>query len=70
MSEALTLPCTLSEQTSKKGTKYICLSVKLTPTLEKKVFLEPAEVEVVKLFNSLKLEKTPNYSDETGEIFE
>lgn len=40
---------TLKEATSKKGTTYKYISVMLTNTLEKKVFLEPAELELLSL---------------------
>lgn len=40
---------TLKEATSKNGNKYSYISVMLTDTLEKKVFLEQAEIELLKL---------------------
>ena len=43
------LKATLEERESKKGSKYVCIVVKLTDKLEKVVFLDPAEVEVLKL---------------------
>lgn len=43
------LKCTLEERESKKGSKYLCVVIKLTETLEKVVFLDQAEVEVLKL---------------------
>lgn len=39
----------LKEGTSKTGKKYIYLSIMLTPTYEKKIFLESAEVELLKV---------------------
>ena len=39
---------TLEERTSKKGNSYQCLVVKLTPTYEKLVFLDSAEIELLK----------------------
>lgn len=44
------LKCTLKEEISQKsGKPYTFLSIMLTPSLEKKVFLEPSEIEVLKL---------------------
>lgn len=44
------LECTLKEAISEKsGKPYSYLSVMLTANLEKKIFLDPAEVEVIKL---------------------
>ena len=36
------------EKTSQKGNKYVCLEVSLTPTYKKTVFLEQAEVELIR----------------------
>lgn len=52
--EAIVLDATLEEKTSKKGSKYICVTINLTDTLTKQVFLEPAEVELVKLTYGVK----------------
>lgn len=42
---------TLEERTSKKsGNKYYCLVIKLTDNIEKVVFLEPTELELLKLY--------------------
>lgn len=65
--EAIKLNCTLEEQISKKGTKYTCLTVKLTPTLEKKIFLDPAEVEVVRLYSQISSSGI-KFDTKTGEI--
>lgn len=43
---------TLETRTSKKGTQYEVLVIKLTDNLEKLVFLEQAELELLKLTNS------------------
>ena len=40
---------TLETRISKKGRPYLCLSIKLTDNVEKIVFLEPTEVELLKL---------------------
>lgn len=41
---------TLEERTSKKsGKPYKCLVVHLTTTLEKVIFLEPSEIELLEL---------------------
>lgn len=48
------LNATLKEKTSeKKGTKYYVVEIQLTPTYVKQVFLEPSDVEIVKLFTEL-----------------
>lgn len=44
------LNSTLKEQESKKGTKYYVIEIDLTPTCKKTVFLEPSEIELVKLY--------------------
>lgn len=38
----------LEERVSQKGNKYVVLVIKLTPTYEKLVFLDKAELELVK----------------------
>lgn len=43
---------TLEERTSKKGNSYKCLVVKLTPTYEKIIFLDKAEVELLNAKNN------------------
>lgn len=44
------IDCTLKEAVSEKsGKPYTYLSIMLTPSLEKKVFLEPSEIECIKL---------------------
>ena len=47
--EPIVLDALLEEKESKKGTKYVCVSIQLTKTLCKTIFLDPAEVELVKL---------------------
>lgn len=47
--EAIVLDALLEEKVSKKGTKYFCITISLTDNLTKQVFLEPAEVELIKL---------------------
>ena len=44
------IKCSLKEAVSKSGNTYTYLSVFLTPTLEKKVFLEQAELELIKIY--------------------
>ena len=52
--EAIYLDAKLEEKLSeKKGTKYFVITINLTPTLVKQVFLEPAEVEAIRLYNEL-----------------
>lgn len=43
---------TLETRTSKKGSEYEVLVVKLTDKLEKLIFLEPAELELLKISNN------------------
>lgn len=43
------LKATLVKRTSKKGTDYECVMIQLTPTYEKPVFLENAELELLKM---------------------
>ena len=40
--------CVLTEKTSKTGNNYQCLVISLTPTYEKVVFLDKAELELLK----------------------
>ena len=48
--DLMNLKATLKEEIStKSGKPYNYVSIILTPTLEKKVFLEPAEVECLKI---------------------
>ena len=44
------LNAALVEKLSKKGTTYTCIEIQITPTLKKQVFLEPAELELVKIY--------------------
>lgn len=44
--------CTLETRISKKGNSYEVLVIKLTDNLEKLVFLEQAELELLKLSNA------------------
>lgn len=50
---------TLETRTSKKGNEYEVLVIKLTDKLEKLVFLEQAELELLKLSNSKDNKKMP-----------
>lgn len=43
------LDATLTEKTSSKGNKYVCIVIKLTPTLDKVVFLDKAEEELLRV---------------------
>ena len=43
------LKATLKEATSKSGKPYTYLSIQITDTIEKKVFLDPAEIELINL---------------------
>lgn len=46
------IKCNLVEKVSKKGNNYLCLEIYLTDTYKKVVFLEQAEVELLKLSNN------------------
>lgn len=43
------IKCTLEEKISKAGKPYTVLVVHLTDTVSKNVFLEPAEIELLKI---------------------
>lgn len=43
----MNLQARLEERVSKDGKPYICVSIQLTKTLEKLVFLTPAELECI-----------------------
>lgn len=43
---------TLETRTSKKGNQYEVLVIKITDNIEKLVFLDPAELELLKMSNS------------------
>lgn len=47
--EEIVLDCVLQEKESKKGNTYYQLVINLTDNLQKTVFLEKAEAELVKL---------------------
>lgn len=51
--EDICLNATLKEKESKKGTKYYVIEVQLTPNCKKDVFLEPSEIELIKLYFGL-----------------
>ena len=53
MNEIL-LNASLKEKLSKKGTTYSVIEVELTPNLKKDIFLDPAELEVLRLYYSTK----------------
>lgn len=44
------MKCELVEKTSQKGNKYVALEIHLTPTYSKTVFLEQAEIELIKAY--------------------
>lgn len=46
--------CQIVEKTSSKGNKYICLEIQITKDYKKVVFLDSAEVELIKLANASK----------------
>lgn len=48
------MKCELVEKTSKSGNKYIALEVYLTPTYKKVIFLDSAEIELIKVYSSNK----------------
>ena len=47
------IKCSLETRVSKKGNEYVCLVIKLTDRLEKLVFLEQAEIELLKQYYNL-----------------
>lgn len=47
------IDATLEERVSKKGNTYQCVVIKITDNIEKLVFLEPAEVELLKNKSSM-----------------
>lgn len=51
--EVKKIEATLQERISKKGTAYQCVVLKLTENMEKLVFLTPAEIELLKIKNSV-----------------
>ena len=49
----MNLTAKLVEKVSEKsGKKYVCIEVQLTPTYTKTIFLDKAEVELIKLINT------------------
>lgn len=49
------IKCNLVEKVSKQGNNYICLEIYLTDTYKKIVFLDQAEIELLKLsYNDFK----------------
>lgn len=47
--KVIEVKATLEERVSKKGSTYTALVVKLTDTCEKVIFLESAEIELLKM---------------------
>jgi len=45
----MNIPAKLEERTSKVGKPYTCIVVKITDTVEKIIFLDAAELELIKL---------------------
>lgn len=52
MSDKKEFKATLETRTSKKGSDYEVLVIKITDNIEKLVFLEPAELALLKIANS------------------
>lgn len=46
------IKCNLVEKVSKKGNNYLCLEIYLTDTYKKIVFIDNAEIELLKLSNN------------------
>jgi|GEM_PF-1960008 len=46
------IKCNLVEKVSKTGNNYLCLEIYLTNTYKKIVFLDKAEMELLKLSNN------------------
>ena len=55
------LDATLTEKTSSKGNKYVFIVIKLTPTLEKVVFLEKAEEELLRVMATQQAQDNASY---------
>lgn len=45
----MNVKCQLVEKVSQKGNKYLCLEITLTDNYKKTVFLDNAEIELLKL---------------------
>lgn len=45
----MNVKCQLVEKTSQKGNKYICLEIHLSDSYKKIVFLDNAEIELLKI---------------------
>lgn len=45
----MNIKCQLVEKVSQKGNKYLCLEISLSESYKKIVFLDNAEVELIKL---------------------
>lgn len=45
----MNVKCQLVEKVSQKGNKYLCLEISLTDNYKKTVFLDNAEIELIKL---------------------
>lgn len=45
----MNVKCQLVEKVSQKGNKYICLEITLTENYKKIVFLDTAEIELLKV---------------------
>ena len=52
MSDKKEFKATLETRTSKRGSEYEVLVIKITDNIEKLVFLEPAELALLKIANS------------------
>ena len=51
------LKATLVKKTSKKGNDYECVMIELTPSYQKVVFLEDAELELLKFCDNKSTKK-------------
>ena len=45
----MTIPAKLEQRTSKEGNQYYCVVIQITENVEKLVFLEKAEIELIRL---------------------
>lgn len=45
----MNIPATLVEKTAKSGNNYFCVELHLTPSCVKRIFLETAEIELLRL---------------------
>lgn len=60
------LDATLETRVSKKGKPYLCISIKLTDTVERLVFLDNTETELIRLYYGNVMSNTSNTFDDSN----